>query len=170
MKKLALIFCAIAALTLPARAELGREDSDATGTLNPVDFSYRFYLDAMNHFPDRIGIICGNAYELDKAGERKDSAMFFEECAKRGNAPSMIYLSALYEGGAGAAPNMERSVYWLKKAAESGWSSAQYIYGKALIEGHGMPADVKAGEDWLRKAAAQGDKDAIGFLKAKFGS
>lgn len=153
-----------------ASAELAHEESDATGTLNPVDFSYRFYLDAMDHFPDRIGIICGNAYELDKAGERQQSAMFFEECAKRGDPPSMIYLAGLYEGGAGTAPNMARSVYWLKRAAETGYAAGEYDYGIALITGHGLEKDIAAGEAWLQKAAAQGDKDAIAYFKAKSGT
>lgn len=72
MRKLA--FALIGLLAFPAlgHAEFGKEDSDAFGTLNRGDFSYRFYVDATDHFPDRIGIICSNADELDKAGLRID--------------------------------------------------------------------------------------------------
>jgi uncharacterized protein len=151
----------------PALGQLAVEDADAGGVLNPVDFSYRYYLEQMDRFPERLGIICGSAYELDKTGQHDQSLMFFEECARRGNPPSMIYLAQLYETGAGTPADPEKAALWTRRAAESGWSSAQYEYGLALIGGKGMSRDAVAGLAWLRKAGAQGDRDALAFLAAQ---
>jgi uncharacterized protein len=135
--------------------------------LNPVDFSRRAYFEAKDRFPDRLGIICSMAYELDKSGDQADSIDFFSECARRGNAPSMIYLAEIYESGAGVPADIERSTEWTRQAAETGWSSAQYLYGMALIQGHGVVKDVAAGERWVAEAAAQGDRDALSYFSGR---
>lgn len=160
----AAVFLLATMSTAPCSAQLAQEDADADGVLDPVDFSFRYYIDHMNRFPDRVGIICVNAYWLDKTGDHEAALAFFNECAKRGNPPSMIYLSNMYELGHGVPVDLSKSTGWLKRAAETGYAVGQYHYGMALLQGKGVGRDVNAGKAWLRKAAAQGDDDARAAL------
>jgi len=147
-----------------AHAQFAVETTDQNGVLNPIDFSYRYYLDEMNRFPDRIGLICGSAYELDKTGDHSDAVGFFTECAKRGSPQSMLSLANIYENGVMAPADLDRSAFWVKQAADMGWAPGEYYYGLALIRGRGVKIDRVAGEAWLRRAAAHGDKDAAAYL------
>jgi TPR repeat protein len=151
-------------LASPLRAEFGVEHPDEVGVTDPSDFSWRAYKEAMDRFPDRIGIICHNAYELDKSGDHKDAFMFFSECAKRGNPASMINLAEFYDMGWGVPADAVQSTEWLRRAAEKDYSAAQYEYGLALLRGHGAPRDIPLARAWLEKAAAQGDRDAQSLL------
>ena len=152
----------------PLHAEFGAENADDAGVTNPSDFSWRAYREAMDRFPDRIGIICHNAYELNKAGDDKDAFMFFKECAERGNPPAMINLAQLYDMGSGVPADAALSTAWLRRAAETGYSAAQYDYGLALLRGHGVARDESLARIWIEKAAAQGDKDAQALMRARF--
>jgi len=154
--------------SFPAQAEFGVEQADEVGVTNPSDFSWRTYQEAMIQFPDRLGIICRNAYELHKMGDHADALTFFTECAERGNPPSMINLAVIYDLGLGVPPDAAQSTLWLKRAAEKNYSAAQYDYGLALLRGHGVPRDEAQGREWIGKAAAQGDQDALALAKAGF--
>ena len=158
---------ALAALLLaaPARAEFGVESADETGVTNPSDFSWRADREAMDRFPERLGIICHNAYELDKAGDQADSFMFFKECAERGNPPSMINLAQFYDLGWGMKADPVKATEWLRRAAEKNYSAGQFDYGLALMRGHGVKRDLAKARVWLEKAAAQGDHDAQELLR-----
>lgn len=155
----------LAAAILPVRAELAVEDEQDGGVLNGADFSYRYYLDQMRRFPDRLGIICVNAYELDKSGRHDQSFLLFNECAGRGNPPAMIYLALMHELGLGTPADLAASAAWLRRAAETGYSVGQYHYGAALLRGRGTVRDPAAARAWLEKAAAQGDRDAARLLR-----
>jgi hypothetical protein len=170
VKKATRIFVVIGAILLaaPLHAEFGVEHPDEVGVTNPSDFSWRAYREAMDRFPERIGIICHNAYELDKAGDHKDAFMFFSECAERGNPPSMINLAQFYDMGWGVPVSAEQSTAWLRRAAERDYSAAQYEYGLALLRGHGCVRDESQARLWIEKAAAQGDRDAIALMRERF--
>lgn len=147
-----------------AQAQLYVEETTGDGVLNPVDFSWRYYVDQMDRFPERLGFICVNAYWLDKTGDHAAAMRFFDECARRGNATSMIYLAHLYEQGVGVGRNPVMATHWLRRAAETGNAVGQYDYGLALLNGHGTVADRDAAQLWLRRAEAQGDADARQML------
>jgi len=151
-----------------ARAEFYVEEITGDGVLNPADFSWRYYAEQMQRFPERLGFICMNAYELDKTGNHQQSFQFFSECAQRGNAASMIYLAHLYEQGFGVPANAAHATAWLRRAAETGYSLAQYHYGIALLLGRGVAKDRVAAEQWLRRAAAQDDAGAIELIANSF--
>lgn len=155
-------------LSSSAFAQLTRDVETGNGFLNPSDTSWRYYRDQMERFPDRLGFICMNGYELNKTGDHDDGFMFMAECARRGNPASMIYLSQMYADGLGVASNPEVARHWLRKAAETGYSAAEYHYGIALLLGNGGAADRAAGEYWLRRAAAQGDDDANAVVRSRF--
>ena len=160
---------ALIAFAAPCRAQFAVEDADENGVVNPADFSWRYYLDKMNRSPDQIGIICVNAYWLDKTGDHASSRRFFEECARRGNAPAMIYLSTLHEQGLGTPRNVPEATAWLRRAAETGYALGQFHYGVALLSGRGVTRDEEAAMAWIGKAAAQGNVDALVILHSGYG-
>ena len=134
------------------------------GVLNPTDFSWHYYQEQMDRFPQRIGTICYNAYLLDKGGLHSDSEKFLIQCAQRGSTSAMIYLALLYEQGTIREPQPELSTQWLAKAATAGNPIAQYHYGMALINGVGITEQPQAGIQWIARAAKQGETLAIKHL------
>lgn len=150
------------------QAQLTVDEVTGDGFLNPSDTSWYYYLDQMRRFPGRLGIICVNGYELDKTGDHVAGHAFLSECAKRGNPPSMIFLSEMYQAGRGTRADPEAAAAWLRKAAETGYAVAQYHFGVALLLGQGIARDEPAGRHWLRKAAEQGDRDAQAIVRAGF--
>ncbi|HEY0833191.1 MAG TPA: tetratricopeptide repeat protein [Azospirillum sp.] len=169
MRTLFLLASVILALaSSPCRAQFAEEDADDNGALMPADFSWRYYIDHMNRFPERVGITCVNAYWLDKTGDHVTALRFFQECARRGNPPSMIYLSTFYEYGRGVPVDLAEAARWLRRAADTGYAVGQLHYGMALMRGRGVPRDVEAGKAWIARAAAQNDADAIAFIRSGY--
>ncbi|MGI6494664.1 MAG: tetratricopeptide repeat protein [Kiritimatiellia bacterium] len=58
----------------------------------------------------------------------------------------------------------EEAVFWLAQAADQGSAEAQSAYGRALLDGNGVPRDVRRAVDWLSRAAEQGDTAALAAL------
>lgn len=165
------VFAALLTLSsVSAQAQLIEENADEAGVLNPSDYSWRSYISQLDLFPDRIGMTCDAAYLLDKGGNHLQALALFKECAKRGNAPSMVYLSYFYEEGRGIPVDLAEATRWLKKAAETGYGLAQYHYGMALLQGRGVEKNEEEGRIWIAKAAQQDDKDAIALVKCGFKS
>lgn len=153
-----------------SHAQLAVEEVISGGVLNPTDTSWHYYLDQMKRFPDRLGFICVNGYELDKTGDHVGGLAFLSECSRRGNAPSMVYLADMLEAGRGSDLGADpvAAARWLRRAAESGYAVAQFHLGVALLLGRGVAADVAEARHWLRRAAAQGDADALALINADF--
>ena len=163
------IFAALLALSsVPAQAQLVEENADETGVLNPSDYSWRAFISLLDLFPERIGMTCDSAYLLDKGGNHQQALALFKECARRGNAPSMVYLSYFYEDGRGIPVDLAESTRWMKIAAETGYGLAQYHYGMALLLGRGVAKNEEEGRIWIAKAAQQEDKDAVALVKCGF--
>lgn len=162
------VFCL--AFASQCHAQLTVEEVISGGVLNPSDTSWHYYLDQMKRFPERLGLICMNGYELDKTGDHVGGRAFLTECSQRGNAPSMIYLAEILEAGLGsdAGADPEGAIHWLRKAAETGYSVGQFHLGVALLLGRGVAPDRQEAEMWLRMAAAQGDDDARALVRANF--
>ena len=76
---------------IPAQAEFGKEDASSdAGVTNSSDSSWRAYREEMARFPERLGIICYNAYILNKTPDHQEAMAFFKECADRGNAATRL--------------------------------------------------------------------------------
>lgn len=157
----------VLAMPLPAFTQFAVEDADETGVTNPSDFSWRYYKDAMDRFPSRVGIICHSAHILDKTGSyTDDTLMFMTACAEKGNVAAMVYLSALYESGNRMPIDLVKSAYWLKRGSEvrddGGYSDlAAYHYGVALSQGRGVEKNVVLAREYLQRAADAGVQDAL---------
>ena len=161
------LYVSVLMIFLPLKSAaqfLDGEIDDYGGALNPTDFSWHYYQEQMDRFPDRIGTICYNAYLLDMGGLHSDSEKFLIQCAQRGSTSAMIYLALLYEQGTIRAPQPVLSTQWLAKAAKAGNPIAQYHYGMALIKGAGVTEQPESGIQWIAKAAKQGEVLAIKHL------
>ena len=151
-------------------AQFAEEDAGETGVTNPLDFSWRAYKEALNRFPKRTGVICYNAYILDKTGSHTEETLrFLEACADHGNVASMIYIASLYENGNRIPINYEVSAKWLKRAAktydEAGYSNlAAYHFGVALYNGRGVEKNIKEACRYLRVAMEGGIAEANDFF------
>ncbi|MHB1529376.1 MAG: tetratricopeptide repeat protein [Acidiferrobacteraceae bacterium] len=52
--------------------------------------------------------------------------------------------------------NVQKAVYWFRKAAEQGYAPAENNMGGAYAEGASVPQNYQKAVHWYRKAAAQG--------------
>ena len=87
--------------------------------------------------------------------------------AKSGNADAQARVGRAYWQGAGVPKDYVQAVFWLRKAADQGNSTAQLglgiIYDGALEEVKGVPQDYTQAASWYRKAAEQGN-DVAEFM------
>jgi TPR repeat protein len=143
-------------------AESAVEDD---GFLNPVDLDLRYYVEQLDRFPDRLGLVCWASYEMHKEGRHYDTLPLLNRCADRGLVVSMILLANMYELGISSETKQEEvSTLWLKRAALTNDSRGQLYYGIALLEGRGVKSNPRIAKQWLQLAANQGDKDAQEIL------
>lgn len=87
--------------------------------------------------------------------------------AENGSAPAQFYVALWYSAGGiyASAPDEAKSIEYLKKSADAGYPTAQWFVGTALVNGQaGFTRDEKAGLELIKKAAVQGEKNAIGWL------
>ncbi len=88
-----------------------------------------------------------------------------EAAAAKGDRESIVTLGMMKISGQGIDKDVTGGMEILTRAAESGYSRAQYMLG--LVYGtdiSGMPPDKEKAKAWLAKAAAQGDKKAQAML------
>lgn len=88
--------------------------------------------------------------------------------AENGSAPAQFYVALWYSAGGiyASAPDEIKSIEYLKKSADAGYPTAQWFVGAALVNGQaGFTRDEKAGLELIKKAAVQGEKNAIGWLQ-----
>ena len=71
-------------------------------------------------------------------------AHWFEQAAASGDLVAAFNLGLCLDKGVGVEPDAQQAVHWLRRAAE-GVPEAQYMYGRMLAHGHGVPADPEAG-------------------------
>ena len=102
--------------------------------------------------------------------DNKDAAgiMWLEKAAFQGHKLACACLGRVFDGERGEGIALKDSVkaaYWWTKAAELGYSNAQWTIGCRLLTGdEGMPQDSFKGLYWLTKAAEQGDAGTQFFL------
>jgi TPR repeat protein len=86
------------------------------------------------------------------------------ELSKDGYAYCLV--GDFYRFGWGVAQNKEEAFKYYIESAKLGYANAQYNVGIYLHEGKGGQAkDAIAANEWMIKAAKQGQKDAIKFLE-----
>ena len=66
-------------------------------------------------------------------------------------------------GTRGVEENHEKSIEWLRKAAEQEWVQAQFLLGACYADGQGTETDVETGIKWSRKALRTGYRTLENF-------
>ena len=66
--------------------------------------------------------------------------------------------------GEGVEKDEAKGASMYLKSAEQGYANAQYEIGKCYCEGIGVGKNYVEGRAWLKKAADQGQEDAIAYL------
>lgn len=89
---------------------------------------------------------------------------WLKQAANQGVLKAEEYLGVYYEFGRGVTENIRTAIKWYSKAANSGSRSSQSHLGMLLLTTEGVKNPRKA-KKWLRKAAEQGDKFALQFIK-----
>ena len=90
----------------------------------------------------------------------------FEMAAQRGNASAQYSLGFYYHNGShGLTQSSKRAIEYYTLAAEQGHASAQFNLGVSYYQGQGIETSFSKAREWLTKAAAQGQEDAIKYLK-----
>lgn len=129
------------------------------------DLHYRtFYDDNPNH-PMR----CMVGHVAESSGDHESAVYIFGQCAENGDNFSAISLAHYYELGLGGTKKDPAKVAALfykvaTSEREAYRTNGMLYYGLCLYFGFGVPEDRAAGRNWLRRAAAGGDRDAVEFL------
>ncbi len=114
----------------------------------------------------RLGVFCLEGIGLKK-NEREASELFFR-AAKQGYARAQYNLACMYAAGQGDLEKDETAaVYWFTLAAQKGDSAAQRVLGLRYLEGRGVTRSISRGEEWLVKAAKNGDFEALDLLRKR---
>jgi TPR repeat protein len=132
------------------------------------DLHYRTFYDDNPTHPMR----CMVGPVAEASGDHEGAIYIFSDCAKNGDNFSAISLAHYYElglGGAGKDPakaaELFRSVATSQREAYR--TNGMLYYGLCLYFGFGVPEDRAAGREWLMRAAAGGDPDAVRFLASE---
>ena len=107
------------------------------------------------YFP--YGQICQRGEMRTK--DLKEALRWFRLAAAKQNADAELSLAQAYEKGAGVEKDAKESQRWLELSATHGHPIAQASLGWQLCESE-KAAEVQQGNEWLRKAAMQGNPDA----------
>jgi len=105
-------------------------------------------------------------------GVKQSSKKFvelLEMAAKRGHARSQYNLGGSYKQGTvgcgGLTQSSKKASKYYKLAAEQGHATAQFHLGIMYANGEGIEQSYSKAREWWTKAAAQGQENAIKFLK-----
>ncbi len=85
--------------------------------------------------------------------------------AEQGYPLAECQVGYFYYNGMGVEKNLEKAVYWTRKAAEHGDRDGQYNLAWFYENGVGVEPDMKQSIFWYCKAALQGHKLALGKCK-----
>ena len=107
------------------------------------------------YFP--YGQICQRGEMRPK--DLKEAVRWFRLAAAKQNADAELSLAQVYEKGAGVEKDAKESRRWLELSATHGHPIAQGTLGWELCESENV-AEVRQANEWLRKAAMQGNASA----------
>ena len=103
--------------------------------------------------------------EASEAWENEDfdkAMKIWSANAEKGDAHAQFRLGELYNHG---LRNYKTAVFWYKRAAEQGLSSAQLALSTRFLFGQGVIEDLVYAHMWANIARANGDKDLVSFIK-----
>ncbi|MCR5374516.1 MAG: hypothetical protein K6E39_03975 [Lachnospiraceae bacterium] len=83
------------------------------------------------------------------SGDYAGAFKVFKEYANNNNADAMYYLAMMFKNGQGTSQDDKQSVFWFKKAADSGNIEAKYAYGKKCLSEY----DIYTAHKYIKDAA-----------------
>jgi len=111
----------------------------------------------------------GQIWEWDRyyhEQNKSKAAFWWNEAAKQNYTPAFCNLGLAYYYGEGVKRNMEKAIFYIKKAAETGSPFAQLTYGDMYRDGVSenteilLEKDIEKAKFWWQKAAANGNAAA----------
>lgn len=106
-----------------------------------------------------------NGDENSFSNDRQRHFRWIKKAAELGEPNAQFLTGFLYNGDENSLYNdADKYVYWLTKSAEQGFAYAQFMLGGIYFLGELVPQDMEKGIELLRKAAEQGEENAIEFL------
>lgn len=111
-------------------------------------------------------------YQGGGVGERrpKEAEELWRYAADKAELGEALHmLAVIYGGGDDGVPvDVEKSIGYLKRGAEAGYALSQLNLGELLMSGaSGLERNVTLARMWLRKAAKQGQIEAIALLRKR---
>ena len=88
------------------------------------------------------------------------------ELAERGYPLAECQVGYFYLKGYGVPADLERAVYWTRRAAEHGDWDAQYNLASFYEEGAGVEKSAELARQWYTRAARQGHELALERCRA----
>ncbi|MES9831259.1 MAG: SH3 domain-containing protein [Candidatus Thiodiazotropha sp. DIVDIV] len=85
----------------------------------------------------------------------------------QGHVEAAFHLGWLYANGNGLRVNIDKAIYWWKRAAAQGHREAMFALALAYTNGEGVKKDHRQAFEWYRKAASNGHGDAREIIKSK---
>jgi TPR repeat protein len=126
------------------------------------------YASTSNADVDVAKVSIKNADIAYKQGDYKTAFAKFTTLAESGDTEAQYKLANMYSNGEGTLRNRQNATKWYLKAAEQGYSDAQYGLGFMHIKGsHDFLKDYKEAAKWYQKSAKQGHPEAqygLGFI------
>ena len=124
---------------------------------------YRIAADFEN--PIAAAKVAEAIYEEDYQASVWLMLKYYLLAAKAGNRAVAYRLALIYQNGyKEIKPDEEKSILFLKQAAEQGVPEAMYDLGVRYKKGIGIPADSKKAVYWIRKAAENNHSQAGRYL------
>lgn len=111
-------------------------------------------------------------YQGGGIGERrpKEAEELWRYAADKAELGEALHMLAVVYGGGddGVPVDVEKSIGYLKRGAEAGYALSQLNLGELLMSGaSGLERNVTLARMWLRKAAKQGQIEAIALLRKR---
>jgi hypothetical protein len=118
-------------------------------------------------------MVCSKGYLLEKCGDHDSAHKVFDKCIAAGYIGAMIWKALMLQDGAGGVPpDLPAAAELMRRAASAGDSPYATLgklhYASALHMGKGVPKDEAVARQWFEAAAADGNPDAIEFLRTGY--
>lgn len=118
-------------------------------------------------------MVCSKGYLLEKCGDHENAHKVFDKCIAAGYIGAMIWKALMLQDGAGGVPpDLPAAAELMRRAAGAGDSPYATLgklhYASALHMGKGVPKDEAAARQWFEAAAADGNPDALEFLRTGY--
>jgi TPR repeat protein len=96
-------------------------------------------------------------------GEYEKAREIWKLAADDGDVYAQLMLGVIYNNGWGTPKSEQTAAFWYQKAADNNNSDAQYLLGLLYLSSKKIN-DTSLGQQWLEKAAENGDIMASKFL------